>query len=43
MKPMPRKNDVASVFGLGRSGRALITHLVREGVRVKSDRSHVVL
>ena len=34
MKPMPRKNDVASVFGLGRSGRALITHLVREGVRV---------
>lgn len=34
MKPMPHKNDIASVFGLGRSGRALITHLVREGVRV---------
>lgn len=34
MKPMPKKNDVASVFGLGRSGRALITHLVRRGVRV---------
>ena len=34
MKPLPQKNDVASVFGLGRSGRALITHLVREGVRV---------
>lgn len=34
MKPMPRKNDTASVFGLGRSGRALVTHLVRAGVRV---------
>ena len=34
MKPRPKKNDVASVFGLGRSGRALITHLVRGGVRV---------
>ena len=34
MKPMPKKNDVASVFGLGRSGRALVTHLVRTGVRV---------
>lgn len=34
MKPMPKKNDVASVFGLGRSGRALVTHLVRSGVRV---------
>lgn len=34
MKPLPRKNDTASVFGLGRSGRALITHLVRNGVRV---------
>ena len=34
MKPIPKKNDVASVFGLGRSGRALVTHLVRTGVRV---------
>ena len=34
MKPMPKKNDTASVFGLGRSGRALVTHLVRAGVRV---------
>lgn len=34
MKPMPKKNDTASVFGLGRSGRALTTHLVRSGVRV---------
>ena len=34
MKPLPRKNDTASVFGLGRSGRALITHLVKCGVRV---------
>lgn len=34
MKPMPKKNDVASVYGLGRSGRSLITHLVRSGVRV---------
>ena len=34
MKPMPNRNDTASVFGLGRSGRALITHLVRRGVRV---------
>lgn len=34
MKPMPKKNDTASVFGLGRSGRALITHLVRRGIRV---------
>lgn len=34
MKPMPKKNDTASVFGLGRSGRALVTHLVRRGVRV---------
>ncbi len=34
MKPLPRKNDTASVFGLGRSGRALITHLVRHGVHV---------
>ena len=34
MKPMPNRNDAASVFGLGRSGRALITHLVKRGVRV---------
>ena len=34
MKPMPGKNDAVSVCGLGRSGRALITHLVRRGVRV---------
>ena len=34
MKPLPRKNDTASVFGLGRSGRALVAHLVAEGVRV---------
>lgn len=34
MKPLPRKNDTASVYGLGRSGRALITHLVKAGVRV---------
>ena len=34
MKPIPEKNDIASVCGLGRSGRALINHLVRRGVRV---------
>ena len=34
MKPMPEKNDTVSVCGIGRSGRALINHLVRLGVRV---------
>ncbi len=33
MKPLPRRKDTASVFGMGRSGRALVAHLVREGVR----------
>lgn len=34
MKPTPRRKDTASVLGLGRSGRALISHLTAEGVRV---------
>ncbi|MBQ9736291.1 MAG: UDP-N-acetylmuramoyl-L-alanine--D-glutamate ligase [Clostridia bacterium] len=34
MKPLPKKHDTASVYGLGRSGRALVAHLVALGVRV---------
>ena len=34
MKPLPKKNDTVSVYGLGRSGRALVAHLVAKGVRV---------
>jgi UDP-N-acetylmuramoylalanine--D-glutamate ligase len=34
MKPLPQKNDTASVLGLGRSGRALILHLLSLGVQV---------
>lgn len=34
MKPLPKRNDTASVLGLGRSGRALISHLTAKGVRV---------
>lgn len=34
MKPIPNKHDTVSVFGLGRSGRALISHLVTLGARV---------
>ena len=33
MKPLPRRRDTASVFGMGRSGRALVAHLVAQGVR----------
>ena len=33
MKPLPQRKDTASVFGMGRSGRALVAHLVAEGVR----------
>ncbi|MBO5653579.1 MAG: UDP-N-acetylmuramoyl-L-alanine--D-glutamate ligase [Clostridia bacterium] len=34
MKPLPTRNDVASVVGVGRSGWALISHLTERGVRV---------
>ena len=34
MKPLPKRNDVASVVGVGRSGWALISHLTELGVRV---------
>ncbi len=36
MKPLPKRNDTASVLGLGRSGRALISHLTAKGVRVRA-------
>lgn len=34
MKPIPKKHDTVSVFGLGRSGRALIAHLCAVGAHV---------
>ena len=34
MKPIPKRNDTASVLGLGRSGRALISHLTAKGIKV---------
>lgn len=34
MKPLPKKNDTASVVGMGRSGRALVSHLTEMGVHV---------
>lgn len=34
MKPLPKRNDTASVVGLGRSGRALVSHLTAKGIRV---------
>ncbi len=34
MKPLPKRNDTVSVIGLGRSGRALISHLTAKGIRV---------
>ena len=34
MKPIPKRNDIASVVGMGRSGWALVSHLTEMGVRV---------
>ena len=34
MKPLPKRNDTASVIGMGRSGWALVSHLNEMGVRV---------